>query len=79
MPGSAAHRTIDCRGLLCPLPVRKAERALRDMETGQVLEVLADDPMAAVDIPAFGARCGHSVRTRREAEGMLIFLVVKGT
>lgn len=50
---------IDCIGLLCPLPVLRAQKALRAMRSGQVLRVLATDAMAAIDLPHFCAETGH--------------------
>ncbi|WP_328998723.1 sulfurtransferase TusA family protein [Kribbella sp. NBC_00709] len=44
---------LDCRGLLCPLPVIKLARALPTVAIGDTVTVLADDPAAAVDIPAW--------------------------
>lgn len=51
---------IDCAGLLCPLPVLRAQRTLRGMTSGQVLRVLATDQMAAIDLPHFCAQTGHA-------------------
>lgn len=45
--------TLDCRGMLCPLPVIKLAQALPDVEVGDTITVLADDPAAAIDIPAW--------------------------
>lgn len=50
---------LDCTGLLCPLPVLKAQKRLRDMAGGQVLALLATDAMAAVDVPHFCDEAGH--------------------
>lgn len=50
---------IDCLGLLCPLPVLKAQKALRAMTSGQVLRVTATDAMAAIDLPHFCSQAGH--------------------
>ena len=44
---------IDALGLLCPLPVLKARKRLKEMQPGQVLRLLADDPAAVVDVPHF--------------------------
>jgi tRNA 2-thiouridine synthesizing protein A len=44
---------VDARGLKCPLPVLKAEKALAQLPAGAELVVLATDPMARVDIPLF--------------------------
>ena len=45
--------TLDCRGMLCPLPVIKLAKALPTVRVGDTITVLADDPAAAVDIPAW--------------------------
>ncbi|MDX3000151.1 sulfurtransferase TusA family protein [Kribbella solani] len=44
---------LDCRGLLCPLPVIKLAKALPAVAVGDTITVLADDPAAATDIPAW--------------------------
>ncbi len=54
-----ADDTIDCAGLLCPLPVLRAAKRLRAMATGAVLAVLATDRMAEIDLPHFCDQSGH--------------------
>lgn len=54
----SAHE-VDARGLLCPLPVLKARKALMRMSAGEELTVIADDPAAAIDMPHFCAEQGH--------------------
>jgi tRNA 2-thiouridine synthesizing protein A len=44
---------LDCRGQRCPLPVIALARRLPELPVGAVLRVLADDPAAASDIPAW--------------------------
>ena len=44
---------LDCRGQRCPLPVIALARRLLELPVGTVLRVYADDPAAAVDIPAW--------------------------
>lgn len=44
---------LDCRGQRCPLPVIALARRLSELPVGAVLRVLADDPAAATDIPAW--------------------------
>lgn len=67
---------LDARGLVCPLPVLRARKALRPLATGDELEVLATDPAAAVDFPAFceatGDRLVEAVR-----EGALLRFVIR--
>jgi tRNA 2-thiouridine synthesizing protein A len=50
---------LDCRGKRCPLPVIELARRITDVEIGSVVRVLADDPAAAVDIPAWCRLRGH--------------------
>jgi tRNA 2-thiouridine synthesizing protein A len=44
---------LDCRGQLCPLPIIELAKAFGDLAVGDTLAVLADDPAAAVDVPAW--------------------------
>jgi tRNA 2-thiouridine synthesizing protein A len=50
---------IDARGLLCPLPVLRAQKRLNALPSAAVLRLLSDDPAALVDIPHFCAEAGH--------------------
>ena len=53
-PGDgAAERIVDARGRRCPLPVIDLARTITEVPVGTVLAVLADDPAAAADIPAW--------------------------
>ena len=45
--------TLDCRGQKCPLPVIALAKQIRDVGVGEEIRVLADDPAAANDIPAW--------------------------
>jgi TusA-related sulfurtransferase len=44
---------LDCRDLPCPMPVIELARHLADVEVGDLLAVVAHDPAAAVDVPAW--------------------------
>lgn len=52
-PAGRPTEVLDCRGQRCPLPVIALARRLPQLAVGAVLRVLADDPAAAVDIPAW--------------------------
>ncbi|MEM9495767.1 MAG: sulfurtransferase TusA family protein [Pseudomonadota bacterium] len=72
---------LDLRGYRCPLPVIRLEAALRRADPGAAFRVLADDPVAAVDIPHFCAEGGHSVERAPSPDGAqetLIFKVIRG-
>lgn len=52
---------VDARGLICPAPVIALAKAARDLPEGSVVTVLATDPAAAVDVPAWARMRGHQV------------------
>ena len=67
----------DASGLLCPLPVLRANRKLRERPVGGELTVRASDPAAEQDFPAYCKQTGHElVASRREGE-VLIFVIRK--
>lgn len=69
---------LDAIGLLCPLPVLKARKRLKGMDAGAILEVLADDPAAIVDVPHFCAEAGHTLLDQRDCTGHQVYVIRKG-
>jgi tRNA 2-thiouridine synthesizing protein A len=60
---------LDCKGMSCPLPVVKTAQAIKDIEPGQVLELLATDPGVEPDMRAWTTRTGHELLDiRKDAE-----------
>ena len=51
---------LDVRGRMCPVPVIELARHIDDVAVGETLVVLADDPAAAADIPAWCRMRGHA-------------------
>jgi tRNA 2-thiouridine synthesizing protein A len=50
---------LDCRGQRCPMPVIALAKAVSEVDVGSVVRVIADDPAAAADIPAWCRLRGH--------------------
>lgn len=50
---------MDERGVLCPLPIIHLAQQISSIAVGEIVEVLADDPAAASDIPAWCSMRGH--------------------
>jgi len=73
-----ADISLDCAGLLCPLPVLRARKKLLAMAPGQVLAVDTTDPMALIDLPHFCAGAGHSLLGSTTAAGVTTFLIRHG-
>lgn len=67
--------TLDALGLLCPLPVLKAQKALKSMKNGQVLGLLADDPAALIDVPHFCAESGHEFVGQEGSDGGTVYFI----
>ncbi|MDQ3385972.1 MAG: sulfurtransferase TusA family protein [Actinomycetota bacterium] len=44
---------LDCRGMRCPLPIIRLAKAMGDVEVGRTVAVVADDPAARPDVPAW--------------------------
>ena len=71
------HR-VDTLGLLCPLPLLLAARAIQAIEPGQVLEILSDDEGVYEDVPAWCDRAGHRLLGFEEDDGVITCWVEKG-
>ena len=54
-------RQIDCIGLFCPMPIVKTREAITQMATGQVLEMLSDDPASDPDMRSWARNTGHEL------------------
>ena len=71
-------RTLDMKGFACPLPIAKTAQAIRELATGDVLEVLATDPGSVPDFDAWSVSTGHQLIERTEEDGVFRFLIRKG-
>jgi len=69
--------TVDARGLRCPMPVIRMEAALRRAPAGASVRVIADDPVAAVDIPHFATDAGCACEKLPAPAGLCVFLVTR--
>jgi TusA-related sulfurtransferase len=58
---SQIAKEIDTRGMNCPLPILKAKKALAELESGQLLKVVATDPGSMRDFQAFSRQTGHEL------------------
>lgn len=60
-PPVTADQVLDCTGMACPLPVVKTSQAIKKIEPGQVLELLATDPGVEPDMKAWSGRTGNEL------------------
>ncbi len=68
---------LDARGLNCPLPILKAKKRLHELNAGQVLCVLADDPGSVKDFEAFSKQTGNELLEFQELPKHYCFVLRK--
>ena len=67
--------TIDARGHRCPVPTLRLQRALEGMEPGETVRLIADDPMARIDVPHFATAGGHQLLAVEDQDRAIAFTV----
>jgi tRNA 2-thiouridine synthesizing protein A len=70
-----ADKTLDVRGLNCPLPILKTKKAILDVAKGGTLEVLATDPGAVEDFQVFCMTTKNTLVEHSEENGVYRFLI----
>ena len=68
---------LDARGLLCPMPIVKTAKAMKELAPGQVLKVIATDRGSLADIPAWADSTGNELLERHEEDGTFVFFLRK--
>jgi len=69
---------IDARGHRCPVPSLRLQKALERASPGGTVTLLADDPLARIDVPHLIGTGPHELASVDEADGVLSFRVVTG-
>lgn len=77
LQGMQHDKEIDTRGLNCPLPILRAKKALADVQSGQVLKIVATDPGSVKDFETFAKQTGHALLAHAEANGEFTFYLKK--
>jgi tRNA 2-thiouridine synthesizing protein A len=70
-------KTLDAKGLACPMPIVKTKKAIDAIKSGEVLEVVVTDKGALNDIPAWAKSGGHTVLEQKTEEDVLYFYIQK--
>jgi tRNA 2-thiouridine synthesizing protein A len=72
-----ADKTMDLRGLKCPLPALRTRKALSAMAKGDMLVIECTDPLAAVDIPNLINQTGDALESMTREKKVLTFRIRK--
>jgi tRNA 2-thiouridine synthesizing protein A len=70
-----ADKVLDLKGLLCPMPIVKMSRAIKDIQVGQTIEAFATDPGVMADIPAWARSTGNELVTLEKLDKQFHFVV----
>ena len=68
-------KTLDARGLLCPMPVIKTKKAIMEIEVGDILEMLATDKGSIPDMEAWARQTGHELIQSEDRGETFRFLI----
>ena len=72
-----AEKTMDLRGLKCPLPTLRTKKALSALKRGDLLVVECTDPLTAIDIPTLLHQTGDKLEGQSKAKKVLTFKIRK--
>ena len=73
-----ATKMLDAKGLACPMPVVRARKVMKEMETGEILEIQATDKGSVADLTAWSKSGGHELIEQTEDNGVFSFWIKKG-
>jgi tRNA 2-thiouridine synthesizing protein A len=76
-PDPVSEIVVDARGHRCPVPTLKLRRALAAAPAGARLRLIADDPLAKIDVPHFLSQTSASLVRLTDSEGELTFSIAK--
>jgi tRNA 2-thiouridine synthesizing protein A len=77
MAATQIDQELDARGLLCPMPIVKTAKAMKELPAGAVLKLLATDRGSITDVPAWTGTTGNELLEWHEEDGTLVFLIRK--
>ena len=70
-----ADKTLDAKGLNCPLPILRAKKTLKEVPAGGTLEIFATDPGSVADFEAFCRTTGNQLIESTANAGVYRFLI----
>ncbi|MDH5397826.1 MAG: sulfurtransferase TusA family protein [Cyclobacteriaceae bacterium] len=74
---SDVAKTLDCSGLLCPMPVVKTKKAMAEIQIGEILEMISTDPGSMPDMEAWARQTKHELVDAKDEGGKYTFLIKK--
>ena len=75
MPVMEIRQRVDARGLSCPMPIVKTAQAIKALESGEFIEVLATDPGSVKDFAAWARTTGNELVEQSGDGGVYCFVI----
>ena len=72
-----ADTQLNACGLFCPEPVMMLHNKIRDMQAGEVLELIATDPSTTRDVPKFCNFLGHELLQQTQRDDLFVYFIKK--
>lgn len=70
-----ADKELDCKGLMCPMPIVKISKISKEMSSGQTLQVTATDPAFKADVDAWCTKTGNTLESVDESGGTITAVI----
>lgn len=68
-------KTLDCKGLACPMPIVRLSQEIAKQKVGDVIEMLTTDPGSLADVPSWAKSTGNAVLETKQESGVIRFFV----
>ena len=68
-------KTLDCKGLACPMPIVRLSQEIAKVKVGEVIEMLTTDPGSLADVPSWAKSTGNVVLEKKQESGVIHFFV----
>jgi TusA-related sulfurtransferase len=68
-------KSMDLKGLACPMPVVKVSKGIKEVEVGEILEAVTTDPGSLTDFPAWARTSGNEIVKTDQEEGQITFYI----
>ena len=72
-------KKLDCSGMLCPMPVVKTKKAIKEMAIGNILEMISTDPGSMPDMQAWAKQTGHELLEAAKTDNNVFRFLIKKT
>lgn len=70
-------QVLDCTGMLCPMPIVKTSKAMKELQSGQILKMISTDAGSPPDIEAWSRQTGNELLRSTTEDGKFVFFLKK--